>query len=191
MAITQNKATSQLVERLQNAKITEERREAPMGPLCCVHSNSGVTQHGHTARLEGGDMIQQTARPISLEMALRDMIAAGHKVQLSAEISAWFDELYDRIRTGGEMITHETLGLSIEFLDSERSIRLGKGDELDLVIRNHYGGSLLLTMYRDGVHIGTGTALIKESLFRPRVAHPIFKGRVNRALEGALGGTRC
>ncbi len=28
MAITQNKATSQLVERLQNAKITEERREA-------------------------------------------------------------------------------------------------------------------------------------------------------------------
>lgn len=28
MAITQNKATSQLVERLQNAKIAEERREA-------------------------------------------------------------------------------------------------------------------------------------------------------------------
>ena len=64
-------------------------------------------------------MIQQTARPISLEMALRDMIAAGYKVQLSAETSTWFDELYDRIRMGGEIITHETLGLSMEFLDSE------------------------------------------------------------------------
>lgn len=136
-------------------------------------------------------MIQQTARAISLEMALRDMITAGYKVQLSAETSAWFDELYERMDSG--MITHETLGLGIEFLDSERRIQLGKGGELDLVIRNHNrrDGFLLLTLYNDGVHIGTGTALIKESLFRPRVAHPIFKGRVNRALEGALGGTPC
>lgn len=138
-------------------------------------------------------MIQQTARAISPEMALRDMIAAGHKVQLSAETSAWFDELYDRIWTGGEMITHETLGLGIEFLDSERRIQLGKGGDLDLVIRNHYqrDGFLLLTLYKDGVHIGTGTARIEESLFKPRVTHTIFKGRVRRALEGALGGTPC
>lgn len=136
-------------------------------------------------------MIQQTARAISLEMALRDMIAAGYKVQLSAETSAWFDELYARMDS--EMITNETLGLSVEFLDSERHIHLGKGGELNLVIRNHYqrDGFLLLTLYKDGVHIGTGTARIKESLFKPRVTHTIFKGRVHRALEGALGGAPC
>lgn len=134
-------------------------------------------------------MIQQTARrTISLEMALRDMIAAGYKVQLSAEASDWFDDLYERMDR--EMITHETLGLGIEFLDSERRIQLGKGWDLDLVIRNHYqrDGFLLLTLYKDGVHIGTGTARIKESLFKPRVTHATFKQRVNRALEGALGG---
>ena len=135
-------------------------------------------------------MIQQTARAISLEMALRDMIAAGYKVQLSAEASDWFDDLYERMDR--EMITHETLGLGIEFLDSERRIQLGKGGDLDLVIRNHYqrDGFLLLTLYKDGVHIGTGTARIedvKESVFNPRVTHTIFKGRVRRALEGALG----
>ena len=136
-------------------------------------------------------MIQQTARAISLEMALRDMIAAGYKVQLSAEASDWFDDLYERMDR--EMITHETLGLGIEFLDSERRIQLGKGGDLDLVIRNHYqrDGFLLLTLYKDGVHIGTGTARIEESLFKPRVTHTIFKGRVRRALEGALGGTPC
>lgn len=133
-------------------------------------------------------MIQQTARAISLEMALRDMITAGYQVQLSAEVSAWFDDLYERMDSG--MITHETLGLGIEFLDSERRIQLGKGSELDLVIRNHHrrDGFLSLTLYKDGVHIGTGTARIKESLFKPRVPHTIFKGRVHRALEGALGG---
>ena len=137
-------------------------------------------------------MIQQTARAISLEMALRDMIAAGHMVQLSAETSAWFDELYDRIRMGGEMITHETLGLSVEFLDSERSIRLGKGDELDLVIRNHYGSSsLLLTLYRDGAHIGTGQLFLREAHFKPLVTKLAFKRRANRELEVALGGTPC
>lgn len=127
-------------------------------------------------------MIQQTARPISLEMALRDMIAAGHKVQLSAEASDWFDDLYERMDR--EMITHETLGLGIEFLDSERRIQLGKGWDLDLVIRNHYqrDGFLHLTLYKDGVNIGTGTARIKESLFKkPRVTHATFKQRVNRA----------
>lgn len=136
-------------------------------------------------------MIQQKARAISLEMALRDMIAAGYKVQLSAEASDWFDDLYERMDR--EMITHETLGLGIEFLDSERRIQLGKGGDLDLVIRNHYqrDGFLLLTLYKDGVHIGTGTARIEESLFKPRVTHTIFKGRVRRALEGALGGTPC
>mgnify|MGYP000676848501 FL=1 len=136
-------------------------------------------------------MIQQTARAISLEMALRDMIAAGYKVQLSAEASDWFDDLYERMDR--EIITHETLGLGIEFLDSERRIQLGKGGDLDLVIRNHYqrDGFLLLTLYKDGVHIGTGTARIEESLFNPRVTHTIFKGRVHRALEGALGGTPC
>ena len=136
-------------------------------------------------------MIQQTARPISLEMALRDMIAAGYKVQLSAETSAWFNDLYERMDR--EMITHETLGLGIEFLDSERRIQLGKGWDLDLVIRNHYqrDGFLLLTLYKDGVHIGTGTVRIKESLFKPWVTHSTFKQRVNRALEGALGGTPC
>ena len=142
-------------------------------------------------------MIQQTARAISLEMALRDMIAADYKVQLSAEASDWFDDLYERMDR--EIITHETLGLGIEFLDSERRIQLGKGGDLDLVIRNHYqlrnhyqrDGFLLLTLYKDGVHIGTGTARIEESLFNPRVTHTIFKGRVRRALEGALGGTPC
>ena len=136
-------------------------------------------------------MIQQTARPISLEMALRDMIAAGYKVQLSAETSAWFNDLYERMDR--EMITHETLGLGIEFLDSERRIQLGKGWDLDLVIRNHYQRDdfLLLTLYKDGVHIGTGTVRIKESLFKPWVTHSTFKQRVNRALEGALGGTPC
>ena len=98
-------------------------------------------------------MIQQTARAISLEMALRDMIAAGHKVQLSAETSAWFD----------------------------------------LVIRNHYqrDGFLLLTLYKDSIHIGTGTAPVKGDLFKPRTTHSSFKRRVNRALEVALGGTPC
>ena len=141
-------------------------------------------------------MIQQTARAISLEMALRDMIAAGYKVQLSAETSAWFDELYARMDS--EMITNETLGLSVEFLDSERHIHLGNGGELNLVIRNHYqrDGFLLLnlyklTLYKDGVHIGTGTVRTKEALFKPRVTHTIFKGRVHRALEGALGGAPC
>ena len=136
-------------------------------------------------------MIQQTARAISLEMALRDMIAAGYKVQLSAEASDWFDDLYERMNR--EMITHETLGLGIEFLDSERRIQLGKGWDLDLVIRNHYqrDGFLLLTLYKDGVHIGTGTVRTKEALFKPRVTHTIFKGRVHRALEGALGGAPC
>ena len=136
-------------------------------------------------------MIQQTARAISLEMALRDMIAAGYKVQLSAEASDWFDDLYERMDR--EIITHETLGLGIEFLDSERRIQLGKGGDLDLVIRNHYqrDGFLLLTLYKDGVNIGTGTARIEKSLFNPRVTHTIFKGRVHRALEGALGGTPC
>ena len=136
-------------------------------------------------------MIQQTARPISLEMALRDMIAAGYKVQLSAETSAWFDELYERIRMGGEIITHETLGFSMEFLDSERRIQLGKGDELELVIRNHYGSSLLLTLYRDGVHIGTGELFLREAHFKPLVTKLAFKRRANRALEVALGGPRC
>lgn len=136
-------------------------------------------------------MIQQTARAISLEMALRDMIAAGYKVQLSAEISAWFDDLYERMDSG--MITHETLGLGIEFLDSERCIQLGKGGELDLVIRNHYqrDGFRLLTLYKDGIHIGTGTVPVKGDLFKPRTTHSSFKRRVNRALEVALGGTPC
>ena len=136
-------------------------------------------------------MIQQTARAISLEMALRDMIAACYKVQLSAEASAWFDDLYERMDSG--MITHETLGLGIEFLDSERLICLGKGGELDLVIRNHYqrDGSLLLTLYKDGVHIGTGTANVKGDLFKTRTTYSSFKRRVNSALEEALGGTPC
>ena len=132
-------------------------------------------------------MIQQTARrTISLEMALRDMIAAGYKVQLSAEASDWFDDLYERMDT--ELITHETLGLSIEFLDSERLILLGKGDEFNLVVRNERQNSLQLTLYKEGAYVGSRTVHGKEDSWRQRVTHATFKQRVNCALEGALGG---
>ena len=138
-------------------------------------------------------MIQQTARPISLEMALRDMIAAGYKVQLSAEASDWFDDLYARMDT--ELITHETLGLSVEFLDSERLICLSKGDEFNLVVRNERQNSLQLTLqltlYKEGAYVGSRTVNAKEYLWNQRLPHATFKQRVNRALEGALGGTPC
>ena len=131
-------------------------------------------------------MIQQTAREISLEMALRDMISAGYKVQLITEASAWFDDLYARMDT--ELITHETLGLSVEFLDSERLICLDKGDEFNLVVRNERQNSLQLTLYKGGAHVGSRTVQGKEDSWRQRVTHASFKQRVNCALEGALGG---
>lgn len=131
-------------------------------------------------------MIQQTARPISLEMALRDMIAAGYKVQLSAETSAWFDDVYARMDT--ELITNETLGLSAEFLDSERLILLGEGGEFNLVVRNERQNSLQLILYKEGAYVGSRTVQGKEDSWNQRVTHATFKQRVNCALEGALGG---
>ena len=103
-------------------------------------------------------MIQQTARAISLEMALRDMIAAGYKVQLSAETSAWFDD-DARVIT---LVDGTQLDLEVEFVFKELEGPLYTFEMLDTTVS--HGKLWSGTMLESHEDVGNEVARLIENV---------------------------